>query len=530
MRIDRIKLLFIVSFCLLILSCAQIRPLKGGEKDTVPPVALSVYPPHLSTSFTSKQIVFYFDEYIQLNNITQELIVSPPLAKQPKIRIKQKSLVITLDEELLPNTTYTFNFGDGVVDLNEGNKANDLVYVFSTGNSIDSLSMKGKVLDAYTMQPAVGYRVMLFESDTTITSKKSRPVYFAKTKADGSYILNYLRGGNFYLYALNDENSNFRADEGEHLALVADPVSPVFNDSSVTVLYVSKPRPLNPQVDSYVIDSCGYIAFKWDPYFAGLAVESINDQISESLILERDSAFVRFKGKPTDKVENVVVSFGKELQDTIRVPFYTSAQISSFNINSLIEKKHHIDLPLMLNVPLWARLADSTYIELKRDTIAVPFRVEFSGDSGQCIISAPMEHGKDYSLSVWPGAFINESGGTNDTLKVDYSTYKGQELGSLKFVFTGDQLPENSVFILTDKSEKIIFRADPTKKDFLVIDKLPAADYTARIWVDENRNQIFDPLIPLEKKQPEKVFLFPQTITVRANWELNLDWKISVEE
>lgn len=507
-------------------SCAQIRPLKGGEKDTVSPIALSVYPPHLTTSFTSNQIVFNFDEYIQLNNITQELIISPPLQKQPKIRVKQKSLYITFDEELLPNTTYTFNFGDGVVDLNEGNKANDLIYVFSTGTAIDSLSLSGTVLDAYTLKPSAGFKVMLFESDTTISSKKPRPIYFAKTKTDGSYKINYLREGNFYLYGLNDENSNFRADEGEALALIGDSVSPTYEDSIKTILYSSVPRSNNPQVDTYSIDSTGYVNFKWDSYFDSLTVKPLNPDISVSLILERDSAFVRLKGKPTDRIEELAVLYGDELSDTISIPFFASAQKNSFVLNSNIEKKQLISSPLILSTPLWMHVDDTSQISLKQDSLIIQTKIIFSDEKNSCEIKAKLVSGKDYELIALPGAFSNESGGTNDTLNLKFTTYKQQELGSLKFVLSGDELPENAYFVLTNKEEKIIYSTNTFKSGALLIDNLPATDYTARFWQDDNQNKLFDPIILSTKQQPEKVWIFPQTISVRANWEVVLDWKI----
>jgi len=508
-------------------SCAQIRPLKGGIKDTEAPVVLSVYPSHLSTMFSANQIVFNFDEYIQLNNINQELIISPPLLKQPKIRVKQKSIVITLDEQLLPNTTYTFNFGDGVVDLNEGNKANDLVYVFSTGDDIDSLSLTGKMLDAYTLKPSVGFRVMLFESDTAITGKKPRPIYFAKTKADGSYKINYLRSGSFYLFGLNDENSNFRADDDEEIALIANPVSPTYLDSSQTILRASLPRSTNPQVDKYNIDSTGYMSFKWDPFFAQITVKALNQEIRESLTLERDSVFVRLKGKPSNRIEKFAVSFGEKLRDTITVPFFESAQKKSFRNNAFFAKKQLVSEPLVLSFPMWVSLADSSAISIKQDSLDIPIKIIFSEEEILFEIISTRKPGKEYDLTVLPGAFKNVSGGINDTLNLAFSTYKTQELGSLKFVFSGDDLPENSYLVLSNKDGKIIYRSDSVNSSFILIDQLPAADYTAQIWVDENENKIFDPLVISEKKQPEKVLLYPQTITVRANWELDLDWKIA---
>ncbi len=137
-----IILLFLLS------ACAQQRGLSGGDKDSLPPTILGTYPAVGSVQFKGKQFAIEFDEYVQLNSIAQELVVSPPLQKQPKVRIKHKTLIVKWDEELLANTTYVFNFGNGVADVNEKNISQELTYVFSTGDAIDSLEITGKVWNA----------------------------------------------------------------------------------------------------------------------------------------------------------------------------------------------------------------------------------------------------------------------------------------------------------------------------------------------------------------------------------------------
>ncbi|MBL0315571.1 MAG: Ig-like domain-containing protein [Flavobacteriales bacterium] len=102
----------------ILVSCAQVRTVSGGEKDMTPPTVLFADPAFLSTNITPKKITFTFDEYVQLNNIQQELIVSPPLSHQPQIKIKGKTLELNFQDTLLANTTYQINFGDGVGDVN----------------------------------------------------------------------------------------------------------------------------------------------------------------------------------------------------------------------------------------------------------------------------------------------------------------------------------------------------------------------------------------------------------------------------
>lgn len=516
----------IAALTALFCGCAQIRTLKGGEKDTTPPVALSVMPPNLTTGFRASQITFTFDEYVQLNNINQELIISPPLLKTPKVRIRQKSVIVTLEEELLPNTTYTFNFGDGVADVNEGNKAVDLLYIFSTGPAIDSLSVSGRVTDAYTAEPCAGCRVMLFDNDTAILSVKPRPVYFAKTKPSGEFELKYLHEGEYHLYCVEDENSNFRADDDEKAAFISSPVKPLFADTIRYNIYSSAPRPERPLVEEYKTDSAGSVRFKWDPFFKNISARLIDSDIETSLLLSNDSAYIRFKGKPTEKQERLVIGFGESLADTIRVPFFTSSQSGMFRLLTNFRDKILSESPLILTTPFWFRPADEAKISLLKDSVEIPVKVVFDSTLFSCSLNASLKDGNTYKLIVLPGAFNNESAGTNDTLRVSFSTYKSSELGSIRIQLKG-KLNEDDLLILSDKNGKEFYRTMELSGGSVFIPRLPAGEYVLRIISDENKNGLFDPVNLKLKTQPERVMIFDGKIAVRANWELNLDWDIS---
>ena len=129
--------------------CAKIGSPTGGPKDETPPVIVSSKPVNYSTAFDGKKIEIKFDEFIQLKSIYKELIISPPLEERPVTRLKGKSLVIDLNNELRDSTTYTLNFGNAIADNNEGNVLPNFEFVISTGNYVDSLSVTGKLLNAF---------------------------------------------------------------------------------------------------------------------------------------------------------------------------------------------------------------------------------------------------------------------------------------------------------------------------------------------------------------------------------------------
>ena len=151
--------LLFTGFCL---GCAQVGSPSGGPRDEDPPQMLESDPPNYSIRFEAKKIQITFDEYIVLDNVNQELIVSPPMEEQPEVKLKKKTLIIEFEEELKENTTYTFNFGNAIKDLHEGNKLQNFEYVFSTGDILDSMSVKGTLKYAETLKkPNEAISIML---------------------------------------------------------------------------------------------------------------------------------------------------------------------------------------------------------------------------------------------------------------------------------------------------------------------------------------------------------------------------------
>lgn len=119
-------------------SCAKRGSITGGLKDTLAPVLTMSFPKNYSTDFKAKEIKLTFDEYIKLKNTNKQLIISPPMKYEPLIYPTNvsKYINIKIQDTLLPNTTYSFNFGQSITDNNEGNPLNQFKYVFSTGSIV----------------------------------------------------------------------------------------------------------------------------------------------------------------------------------------------------------------------------------------------------------------------------------------------------------------------------------------------------------------------------------------------------------
>ncbi len=185
----------------------------GGPRDEDPPVVIESDPPNYSTRFEAKKIQVTFNEFIVLENVNQQLIVSPPMEEQPEVKLKKKTLIIEFEEELKTNTTYTFNFGDAIKDLHEGNKLQNYEYVFSTGDILDSMSVRGILKYAENLEePKDPISIMLYTDLMDSVPLIDVPLYVGRSNDSGVFSVNNLRPDVYKVFALKDGNNNFLFD------------------------------------------------------------------------------------------------------------------------------------------------------------------------------------------------------------------------------------------------------------------------------------------------------------------------------
>lgn len=221
---------------LFLFACANMVSPAGGPRDETPPVVLRSTPPNFSPNFAGGEIRIYFDEFVELKEINQKLLISPPLEKQPEVKLRGRSVIIELDEELRTNTTYNFFFGDAIVDITEGNAIPNFQFVVSTGPFVDSLSIAGRVTEAFSLKPAEGVYVMLYDQVYDSIPYLERPVYLAKTDKEGRYSISNMREGEYKIFALQDVNSNFKYDlPNERIAFLDSLITPEYFEPPVVV-------------------------------------------------------------------------------------------------------------------------------------------------------------------------------------------------------------------------------------------------------------------------------------------------------
>lgn len=224
-----IPLFFLVGLAVsLCYACANKGYPEGGPKDITPPRVIAENPPSFSRNFKKKDISIYFSEFVQLKEVNEKFIISPPQKKKPKVRLRGKYIMVEFEDSLRSETTYNLDFANSIVDNNEGNPLGYYRYVFSTGNVIDTLELSGNIVDAESNEPVIGGFVLLYDHGTDSVALTELPSYVARTDSSGMFHLTNLKGGDYRVLALVDDNRDYKyTPEAERVGFIDSLVTPV---------------------------------------------------------------------------------------------------------------------------------------------------------------------------------------------------------------------------------------------------------------------------------------------------------------
>jgi hypothetical protein len=235
--------LFIVSLLYILAignaGCGQIGMPTGGPRDSIPPRLVSASPKLKSTNVSGNKITLTFNEYVDLKEVQTNVLISPLPKRQPSIDYKLKTITVKLKDTLLPNTTYSINFGNAIVDNNEGNPLKDFVYVFSTGKQIDSFTLSGKVIIAETGNADSTLLALLYRKTDDSSVQKKRPDYVARLDSGGHFNFVNLPAGSFNIYALKDGDGGKTYNSKKEIFAFADAAVTVSEKTEPIVLYAS---------------------------------------------------------------------------------------------------------------------------------------------------------------------------------------------------------------------------------------------------------------------------------------------------
>ena len=520
-----------MALCLILASCANIKPRTGGEKDTTAPIDTVYKPLNLTTSFTGNQFSITFDEYVQLKDVNNQLIVSPPLEKRPEIKVKNKTLTVSWDEELKANTTYSFNFGEAIADYNEGNIARGIQYVFSTGTFIDSLGIAGRVLDAYTLKPVPNCKILVHNILADSSLQTNRPYYFSITNNEGAYSVGYMKPGTYAVYALNDENQNFVLDAGEALGFRDSEVT--LSDSSIVLsdFMLSTPPETTQYIQDYSRDSTGFVRFQLAVEPDSLGFEVIGHpeaQWTQYVDQQSDSTYFWLLGDEYNSELDLRVFAAGGLDDTINIQSFEVPE-RPFRVEPAQKGKVNGRDTLYFKSSRWLELDSTAFHGLFRDSLAIPFQMGRDEDPREYWIHASLEDGATYRWETHPGFLRSREGWSTDTIRIDISTHATDHYGSITLLLQEFRTDIPLILEVESKNGNVV-RREFVKDERVNLGRLVPAQYTLRLIEDLNQNGQWDSGNFEKHIQPEPIHYLPQVVNLRSNWEMEFTWIVNKME
>ncbi len=457
--------LFLFAKLLLLSSCANIIPPGGGPKDTLPPVLKVALPKDSITSFKGKTIILNFDEYVQLDNPQDNVVVSPNPANQPIIVSKLRTVTIKLRDSLLPNTTYTINFGNALKDVNEGNVYKNFTYVFSTGTTLAHQVLSGKVLLAETGEIDSALIVVLQSNLADSAIKKLRPLYYTRINGKGNFEFRNLPEGTFNVFALPNDYSK------------------KYDDSTKVFAFLTNPVTLADSASKRSVTMYAYSQFKEGPK------TSYSSNTDNNL----SSADKKKKAEENKRLK-LSTSLEGDKQDIL-----TNLQISlSHKIKTFDSSK------IFFTDTTYKPIAGAKFI-LDTSLKIVTLRYKWAPNT-------------DYKILIDKNAFTDSVGTTlakADTL--NFSTKDENAYGSITLRFINLDLSKNPVLQIV-KNNIVIDSSALTKNEWHR-DLYEPGEYHLRILFDDNKNGTWDPGDYSKKKQPEIVQAIYKPINIKNDWE-----------
>ncbi|MFT5183363.1 MAG: hypothetical protein ACI84C_000489 [Flavobacteriales bacterium] len=529
MRSTYLPTYLIVLALLLLISCAVIKPRAGGEKDSTPPLDSIYSPVNLSTQFTKNSFSIEFDEYFQTKDVQNQLVISPPLDGKPAVRIKKKTLYVSWEDTLKANTTYSFNFGESISDYNEGNVAQNLTYVFSTGDEVDSLQMQGTVRDAYTQEPVQGIKVMVYRNLSDSASLKEKPYYLAISDDLGEYTVNYMSAGTYNVVALADENGDYLVADGESLSYTSEPQELIDTILHLSDFLISRPLSSLQYIEDYSRDSTGFVKFDFltkpdSLEFTVLGQSGLSTQYYFDD--EQDSLFFWLLGEPIESDLELVVKAGGNVNDTISIQHYSISPASKmFSLELNHSDKVAARDSLFLNCGKYiSQFDEQVNATLLKDSAAVPFEILPTSDPRKYWLKVELEDNSKYDLSIDPNKFTSLEGLVNDSMKIAISTYSTDHYGSLVLTIENLKLDEYSYILQLENRDGKVVREIEVEDALLTFNRILPGAHKIRIIVDRNENGEWDPVDFVNRQQPEQLFYFPKEFNMRSNWEMEFTW------
>lgn len=442
--------------------CANIIPPTGGPRDSLPPVLIAATPKDSTTRFTGNRIVLNFDEYVELQNAFENVIVSPTPNNVPIISYHFRTVSVRIKDTLEPNTTYSINFGNAIKDVNEGNVYKDFTYVFSTGTTLDQNTLSGKVVMAQTGDVDSTLIVVLHRNLDDSAVAKEKPRYITKLDGKGNFMFHNLAPGTFALYAIPNDYSKHYDDSTKPFAFADSAVSSTQN--SPVTLY------------AYQLPKADTVKTKTSPAPAKESKSESKDKL------------LRFQSN---------LDGGRQgLLDTLT--FIFNRPVTKYDTAKMTLTSE--DYKTLTNYRIVA------------DTTGTHFSVLYNWPPDT-----------RYNLLFDKNAFADSGGVTlTKTDTIAFSTKRNEDYGSLKLRFNKIDYARNPVVQIVQNENIVVSGAIIQREWYRKL--FEPGDYEIRILYDTNKNGKWDPgKFFGTHVQPEIVISLDTKLTIRGNWDNEKD-------
>ena len=564
-------------------ACANIAGPNGGPYDEKPPRFVSSTPPPLQTNYTGRRVEIVFDELIQVEKPSQNVVIAPPQKELPSIQIIGRKIRVELKDTLRPNTTYTIDFGNSIADNNEKNPIGHFSFAFSTGDVIDSLEVAGVLLNAENLEPMPNIVVGLHANPADTAFTRLPFDRTSKTDDRGRFTIRNIATGTYRIYALADANRDYRFDQpGEAIAFLDSTVTPTFRfatrqdttwKDSVTVdtirtvdythflpdnvvlrlfketaqrQYMLRPgrdradlftlhfnAPLDTLPTVTLLDDAPRRSAPWFLTQTMAGRTAVRYWITDSAVWQRDTLHLRVDYLKSDSTNTL-----QPQTDTIHLAWRKPRArrkskdgenkperrplVFQSNASGMVEVTDTVSF--LFEEPMANLRREDFRLEQQEDTTwtAVDFTLEQDSlDLLKYNLRHAWTYGTNYRVAVDSARLRSLYGRTNDAYESSFSIRKREEYGHLYINIEGI---DTTAFVeLLNASDEPLRRVR-VKHGGVLFANLKPDTYYARLTVDTNANDRWDTGDYATHRQPEAVYYSPKAYAIRANWEIEETW------
>lgn len=523
-----ILLLLYVAFYLY--ACASVGSPEGGPKDAQAPKLTESLPVNKSLQVSGKTIRLVFDEEIRLKDLNRQLIITPNTDNLFETKISKNTLELAFEKPFLPNTTYFINFREAVEDITEGNKAANLSLTFSTGTYLDSGQVQGVVKELYTNAPEVKTNVVLYPAGDTTTIRKHKPYYFTQTDDKGAFQLQNVKEGTYRLYAHQDRNNNMVYDnDNERIAYLDTTitVTAATPEQSLTTVRIDTRKPLVEQSEKFADE----FRMNFNEGISAFKISTLNNTPAPFVTLsdKRGNRIAVFPTAANASGKYLVAatdSAGNTRTDTLNITFEGKKAPRPGEAYTLKAENNELtkDTPLDLTFKVPVKITDPQGVvtlvqdSVNRQVLNFPQDVKLNPSATVLSLTKPLTAKKTVQIVLDTTKVLPVSGDRFRQQKTRLQISNKVTTGGLSGrVYTSYK--KYWVEIL-NKAGEIVATLDSPKN--IRLEGLAPDTYRIRVKIDEDNNGRWRAGNADLTTVPEKIYHYPGTIDIKANWEIEI--------